>query len=118
MYVYVLNKKGKALMPCKEQKASKLLKNGLAKVVCKTPFTIQLLYGSSGYKQKISLGVDAGTKHIGISATNKTYVLFEGEVELRSNIKKLLVTRKENRKFRRYRKTRYRKPRFLNRRRK
>ena len=118
MFVYVLNKNGKPLMPCKEQKAAKLLKRGLAKVVYKTPFTIQLLYGSSGYKQNITLGVDAGSKYIGFSATNKTNVLLEGEVILRDNIKQLLVTRRENRRFRRHRKTRYRKPRFLNRTRK
>jgi hypothetical protein len=34
----------------------------------RTPFTIQLLYGSSGYKQDVILGVDAGSKTIGVSA--------------------------------------------------
>ena len=56
MLVYILNNKGKPLMPCKPQKARKLLKHNKAKVIKKEPFTIQLLFGSSGYKQLITLG--------------------------------------------------------------
>ena len=115
MFVYVINKHGEALMPCKPRKARMLLKQKKAKVVKRTPFTIQLLHGSSGYKQDISLGVDAGTKHIGLSATTEKKVLFEGEVQLRTDIQKLLATKREFRKARRNRKTRYRMPRFLNR---
>lgn len=115
MLVYVLNRHGEPLMPCKPQKARKLLKQGKAKVVKRTPFMIQLLFGSSGYKQDISLGVDAGTKHIGLSAATKERVLFEGEVKLRTDIQELLSSRKSLRGARRSRKTRYRQPRFLNR---
>ncbi|AOV07123.1 RNA-guided endonuclease IscB [Sporosarcina ureilytica] len=115
MFVYVLNQYGKPLMPCKPIKARKLLTQGKAKVVQRTPFTIQLKYGSSGYVQPVSLGIDAGTKEIGISATTKDDVVFEGEVKLRTDIQELLATRKSLRGARRSRKTRYRKPRFLNR---
>ena len=38
--VYVLNKNGKPLMPCKEAKARHLLRDRKAKVVKKIPFTI------------------------------------------------------------------------------
>jgi RRXRR protein/HNH endonuclease len=79
------------------------------------PFTIQLLYGSSGYKQEVSLGVDAGTHHIGVSATTEENVLFEAEVQPRSDIQEVLATRRQFRRARRNRKTRYRKVRFLNR---
>jgi hypothetical protein len=115
MLVYVLNKHGKPLMPCKPRIARMLLKEQKAKVIKQTPFIIQLMYGSSGYKQPISLGVDAGTKHIGVSATTKKNVLFEGEIQLRTDIQELLSTRREFRKARRNRKTRYREARFLNR---
>ena len=74
MYVYVLNKHGEPLMPCKPRKARVLLQSKKATVIKKTPFTIQLKYGSSGYKQPVSLGVDAGSKHIGIAATTETKV--------------------------------------------
>src|SRR5699024_9325268 len=115
MVVYVINKHGEPLMPCKPRKARLLLREGKAKVVKRTPFTIQLRYGSSGYKQNVSLGVDAGTKHIGVSATTDNEVLFEADVQLRTDIQKLLSTRREFRSAKRNRKTRYRKPRFLNR---
>ncbi|WP_438314221.1 RNA-guided endonuclease IscB [Sporosarcina sp. FA9] len=115
MLVYVLNKHGQPLMPCKPQKARKLLEQGKANVIQRTPFTIQLKYGSSRYTQPVSLGVDAGTKHIGVSATTEDRVLFEGEVRLRTDIQELLATRRSLRRARRNRKTRYRKPRFLNR---
>lgn len=118
MFVYVLNKKGKALMPCKPQKARKLLKNNKAKVVNRTPFTIQLLYGSSGYKQQINLGVDAGSRYIGLSATTKKKELFKAEVELRQDISKLLENRRSLRRSRRHRKLRYRPVRFNNRKKK
>jgi hypothetical protein len=115
MLVYVLNKHSEPLMPCNPRKARLLLKEKRAKVVKRTPFTIQLLYASAGYKQAVSLGVDAGTKHIGLSATTEKNVLFEAEVLLRTDIVDLLSTRRSLRSARRNRKTRYRKPRYLNR---
>lgn len=115
MFVYVLNKHGKPLMPCKPRKARILLKEKKAKVVNRTPFTIQLLYGSSGYKQSINLGVDAGSKYIGLSATTMDKELFKATVELRQDISKLLESRRSQRRNRRS-KLWYRKPRFLNRR--
>ena len=104
-------------MPCQPRKARLLLQEGKEKVAIMVPFTIQLLYGSSGYKQAISLGVDAGTKHIAVSATTEQKVLFEAEVVPRSDIQELLATRRQFRRARRRRKTRYRKVRFLNRKR-
>lgn len=114
MLVYILNQFGKPLMPCSASKARKLLKQGKAKVVKLEPFTIQLLYGSSGHKQEITLGVDAGSKLIGLSATTERKELYSAEVQLRNDIVDLLSTRRQNRRTRRNR-LRYRKPRFLNR---
>lgn len=115
MIVYVINKHGNPLMPCSPRKARLLLKQNKAKVIKREPFTIQLLYGSSGYKQPVNLGIDAGSKHIGISATTENKVLFEAEIELRDDIVKLLADRRQYRRSRRNRKTRYRQARFLNR---
>lgn len=115
MFAYILNCHGEPLMPCKPRKARLLLKSGKAKVVNMVPFTLQLLYGSSGYKQDISLGIDAGTQHIGVSATTEKVVLFEAEVKPRTDIQELLATRRQFRHARRSRKTRYRRARFLNR---
>src|SRR5437660_8679945 len=102
-------------MPCHPRKARILLTEGKARVMKMVPFTIQLLYGSSGYKQEVSLGIDAGTQHIGVSASTEQHVLFEAEVQPRSDIQEVLATRRQFRRARRNRKTRYRKARFLNR---
>ena len=112
--VYVLNIEGKPLMPCKEAKARKLLKENKAKIYKKEPFTIQLLFICENQTQDITLGVDAGSKHIGLSATTKEKELYAADVELRNDIVDLLSTRRQNRRTRRNR-LRYRKPRFNNR---
>ena len=117
MFVYVLNCHGQPLMPCQPRKARILLKAGKAKVKSMVPFTIRLLYGSSSYTQEISLGIDAGTQHIGVSATTEKVVLFEADVSPRTDIPELLATRRQFRRARRTRTTRYRKARFDNRRR-
>ena len=114
MLVYVLNQNSQPQMPCKPSKARKLLKQGKAMVVKLEPFTIQLMYGSSGYKQEITLGIDAGSKVIGLSATTVEKELYSAEVQLRNDIVELLSTRRQNRRTRRNR-LRYRQPRFLNR---
>ncbi len=116
--VYVISKDRQPIMPTTRYgKIRRLLKEGKAKVVKRCPFTIQLLYESTTNIQPISLGIDAGSKTIGLSATTDKTVLYESEVTLRSNIVGLIATRRENRHSRRHRKTRYRKARFNNRRR-
>ena len=117
--VYVISQNGQPLMPTENHaKVRILLKNKKAKVIKRCPFTIQLAYDSTNYTQDITLGVDAGSKYIGLSATTRSKVLFESDVELRNDIVNLLSIRRQNRRTRRNRKTRYRKPRFNNRRRK
>lgn len=116
--VYVLNKDGNPLMPTERHgKVRRMLREGKAKVVRREPFTIQLLYETTNYTQDITLGVDAGSKHIGLSASTKKKELFAGDVELRTDIVDKLSARREARSGRRGRKTRYRAPRFDNRRR-
>lgn len=115
MSVFVLSKNGRPLMPCSHAKARHLLDAGKAKVKKRTPFTIQLLYGSTGYTQKVILGVDAGSKTIGLSCGTKDKELFSGEVIPRNDVVEKLSTRREFRCARRNRKTRYRQPRFNNR---
>lgn len=117
--VYVISKNGQPLMPTENHaKVRILIKNKKAKIVKKCPFTIQLQYESTTHTQEVILGVDSGSKHIGLSATTKDKALFESDVELRNDIVDLLSTRRQNRRTRRNHKTRYRKPRFDNRKRK
>ena len=113
--VYVLSKNGKPLMPCENVVARLLLKEGKAKVKRKCPFTIQLKYDSTEYTQEVILGQDTGSKYIGTACIANGKVLYQSQVELRADIKSKMNGRRQARKFRRNRKTRYRKARFLNR---
>ena len=116
--VYVLDKNGQPLMPTdRHRKVRLMLQSGQAKVIKRCPFTIQLNYDSGHQTQEISLGIDAGSKHIGVSTTTKIKVLYEVDVELRNDIVDLLSSRRELRRGRRNRKTRYRQAKFNNRRR-
>lgn len=112
--VYVLNLEKKPLMPCARAKARRLLKSKKAKIVKYTPFTIQLLFECENKTQDITLGVDAGSKVVGLSATTKEKELYSSETEIRDDIVRLIATRRQNRRTRRGR-LRYREPRFLNR---
>ena len=113
--VYVLNVNGEPLMPTHRLgKVRHLLKDGKAKIVNRNPFTIQLTYPCGNYTQAITLGVDAGSKHIGLSASTERKELYCSDVEIRNDIVSLLSTRRQNRKTRRN-KLRYRPARFNNR---
>ena len=114
--VYVLAKNGQPLMPTSRcGKVRRLLNTKQAKVVKRCPFTIQLLYDTTNCVQPIDLGIDAGSEHIGTSACTERKELYASEIQLRTDITKILSDRRQYRRSRRNRKTRYRKPRFLNR---
>lgn len=114
--VYVLDINGQPLMPTtRHGKVRGLLNSHLAKVVKRCPFTIQLLYRSTKETQPVSLGVDAGSKHIGLAATTEKKAVYQEELAPRNDVVKLLSVRRALRYSRRNRKTRYRKSRFNNR---
>lgn len=104
--IYVRSKEGRVLMPTERcGKIGYLLRHGKAHVVSRVPFVVQLDYDSTTYTQDVNLGIDAGSKHIGVSASSEKKELFAAQVELRSDIVKLLSTRRELRRTRRNRKT-------------
>ncbi|MDR3601110.1 MAG: RNA-guided endonuclease IscB [Desulfosporosinus sp.] len=114
--VYVINFDNTPLMPCASAIARLLLKQGKAKCMKRTPFTIKLLYQTTNYTQNITLGVDTGSGKIGSSAVNdKGDVIYMSQVEIRNDISDKLKQRSNYRRNRRNRKTRYRKARWLNR---
>ena len=118
MYIYVQAQDGTPLMPTQRTgKVRCMLRDGHAVIASHTPFTIRLTYDTTHYTQPVSLGVDAGSKHIGLAATTQSKELYAAEVELRSDIVDNLSTRREARRTRRSKRSiRYRAPRFLNRR--
>ena len=118
MLVYVLKQNGQPFMPTERfGKVRRLLKEGKAKVVRREPFTIKLLYEpETDVVQECYCGVDTGSRHIGVAVVSNDKVIYQSQTELRSDIKKKIDACRQARKSRRFRKTRYRKSRFLNRR--
>lgn len=114
---YVLDINSNPLMPMSSfKRVRKLLKNNKAKVVRREPFTIKLLYDTkTKVVQPITLGVDTGSDKVGTAAITNNTVVYTSEVQIRNDISKKMDARRSNRRLRRNRKTRYRKPRFLNR---
>ena len=115
MCVYVINKNGNPLMPCKPAKAKHLLKAGKAKVIKRTPFTIKLLWDCEENTQEVVAGMDTGSKTIGCAAIANGKVVYQSEVQIRQDVSKKMEQRKMYRRNRRGRKTRYRKARWQNR---
>ncbi len=116
MKVFVVNKHSRALMPTTPRKARLLLKSGRARIFKRTPFTIQLIYGSSGYVQEVKAGIDAGYKNIGFSAVTEKKELFGGEVKMLKKMSERSFKRSMYRTQRRNR-LRHRQARFDNRKR-
>ena len=120
MRVLVLDNQKQPLMPCCPARARQLLRDGKAAVFRRYPFTIVLKGRQGGEIQPVSLNVDPGSKNTGIALV----ALFQGGhaalygqhiVHRGQQIRDALENRRATRRSRRNRKTRYRKPRFLNR---
>jgi len=117
MKVFVLSKEGKPLMPTTPRRARVWLKAKRARVVRRDPFTIRLRFATQQHTQPAKVGVDTGSKHVGIAAITNGEVVFQADVHLRDDIAEKLKQRHRYRRNRRGRKTRYREARYDNRRR-
>ena len=96
MYIYVQAQDGTPLMPTQRAgKVRRMLRDGRAVIATHTPFTIRLTYKTTHHTQPVSLGVDAGSKHIGLSDTTEHKELYAAEIELRSDIVGNLSDRRE-----------------------
>lgn len=103
-------------MPTTPARARKMLRDGKAKCIRRTPFTIKLLYETTSYTQSITLGVDTGSSHVGSAAVDSAgSVVYLSETEIRNDIADKMKQRAKYRRNRRNRKTRYRQARWLNR---
>src|SRR5690606_7583097 len=112
--VPVLDKDKKPLMPCSEKRARKLLEKGEAKpywsrgVFC---IILQKEPSSRNY-QDIAIGIDPGSKFEGFSVKSESHTLLNIQTEAKTDVKDKVETRRNLRRSRRNRKTRYRKCRF------
>lgn len=125
MAVFVLDKLNKPLMPCSEKRARLLLTRERAVVHRMVPFTIRLRDRTveNSKLQLLRLKLDPGSKTTGFAvllekSSERAIVIWLGEFIHKVGIKDRLDTRRAVRRSRRIRKTRYRAPRFLNRKRK
>ena len=103
MRVFVLSKEGKPLMPTTQRRARLWLKARRAKVVRHEPFTIQLRFETTGYTQSVTIGVDTGSKTVGIASIANGETLLQAEVHLRTDISENLTRRRTYRRARRSR---------------
>jgi len=120
--VLVVGTNRKQLMPCHPARARMLLRQGKAAVLRRYPFAIILKDRVNGNCQPVEFKVDPGSKATGMALVadfnrGKT-VVWAAELKHRGQqIKDALDARRSIRRSRRNRKTRYRQPRFDNRRR-
>ena len=118
--VFVLDTNKQPLKPCTPGMARSLLKAGKAAVFRQYPFTLILKKSVQPKEdEQYQLKLDPGSKTTGISILQDNKLIWAAELTHRSQqIKDDLESRRSLRRGRRGRKTRYRKPRFLNRTRK
>ncbi|MHC5826043.1 MAG: RNA-guided endonuclease IscB, partial [Nostoc sp.] len=116
--VFVIDKNKRPLDPIHSAQARQLLRNKKAAVYRQFPFTIILKSCTNPNIQSLRLKIDPGAKFTGIALVNDISgeVVFAAELKHRGfAIRDSLTSRRQLRRSRRTRKTRYRKPRFLNR---
>ncbi len=118
--VLVIDKNKKALMPTHPARAKELLDAGKAAVYRRFPFTIILKEREGGDVQPVALKIDPGSKTTGLALVadfkSGKRVIWAAELTHRGPaIRDALLSRRQQRRFRRQRKTRYRGARFLNR---
>ena len=113
--VFVLDTNKKPLSPCSEARARVLLKNKKAAVWKRYPFTIILKYEVKEDSDKYRLKIDLGSRHTGLSILHKNEVVWLGQIDHKTTISEDMKKRAAYRRRRRSTNLRYRKPRFLNR---
>lgn len=115
--VFVLNKNKEPLDPTNSARARQLLKSKKAVIHKKYPFTIRLKHQVQSSSKQYRLKIDYGSRYTGLAILQDNSVIWLAQLHHRTNVKKLMQDRAMYRRNRRNRKTRYRKPRFLNRKR-
>ncbi|MEH1853724.1 MAG: RNA-guided endonuclease IscB [Nostoc sp.] len=117
--VFVIDQNKRPLDPIHSAQARQLLRNKKAAVFRQFPFTIILTESRpDSAVSPLRLKIDPGAKHTGIALINDATgeVVFAAELKHRGfAIRDALISRRQLRRGRRARITRYRKPRFLNR---
>jgi 5-methylcytosine-specific restriction endonuclease McrA len=115
-YSFVLDTNKRPLNPIHPAQARKLLKDGQAAIFRRFPFTIILKSESSESIQPLEIKIDPGSKVTGLALLSGSKLIWAAELTHRgATIQAALLSRRQLRRGRRSRKTRYRPARFLNR---
>ncbi len=115
-FIFVLDTKGRPLSPCKPGVGRSLLKAGKASVFRRFPFTIILNKEVNASPEPLEIKLDPGSQTTGIAIKQGDKIIFGAELQHRGQqIKEALLSRRQLRRGRCNRKTRYRQARFLNR---
>jgi 5-methylcytosine-specific restriction endonuclease McrA len=115
-YAFVLNINREPLTPVHPAAARKLLAQSKAAIFRQFPFTIILKEESTESIQPLEIKIDPGSKVTGLAILCGSKLIWAAELTHRgATIQSALLSRRQLRRGRRNRKTRYRPARFLNR---
>jgi len=114
MFVPVIDKTNKPLMPTKPSRARRWIKSGKATPFWKKGiFCVRLNVEPSGHKtQDIAIGIDPGSKKEALTVKSEIHTYLSIQTDAVTWVKDAIKTRREMRRGRRFRKTPCRKPRF------
>ncbi|MDF5717434.1 MAG: RNA-guided endonuclease IscB [Rhizonema sp. NSF051] len=119
--VFLLDTDKRPLNPIHSAQARQLLRNGKAAILKRFPFTIILKESKPDeFVQPLRIKIDPGSKTTGIAIVNDatSEIIFAAEIQHRGfAIREALTSRRQLRRGRRNRQTRYRQAKFNNRRR-
>lgn len=116
-FVFIIDTDKRPLDPIHPGLARQLLKGGKAAIYRKFPFTLILKESRpDAPTASLEVKIDPGSKTTGLAVLNGAKVIWAAELTHRGQaIKDALLSRRQLRRGRRNRKTRYRQARFLNR---
>jgi hypothetical protein len=109
LFVPVVGKSGKPLMPCHPARARELVRKGKAVRRFKAGiFYLQLTEREDGEVQKVAVGIDPGSKREAFTVKSAKHTYLNVLSDAVTWVKEAVEARKQERKGRRFRKTPYR----------
>lgn len=118
MYAFVIDSNLRPLAPCHPARSRQLLDSGKASVYRRMPFVIVINRAVEDVNEQLRLKIDPGSRITGLALQQGQNIIWAAEIAHRGSIVVENLTRRASlRRGRRCRKTRYRPPRWRNRKR-
>jgi hypothetical protein len=106
VFVFVVDKNNKPLMPTKPSRARRWIRSGQATPFWKKGlFCIRLNFDTGDIKEPIAVGIDPGSKKEGITVKSQAHTYLNLQLDAVTWVKDAVTTRSEMRRARRFRKT-------------